>query len=113
MTKADIVRLIAEGTGLTKTDTAAIVDGFIESVVEALEREDHIEIRGFGTFKVVGRAPRIGRNPRTGAEVKIAGRKAPTFKPSKELRARVNGENVEDKDPGGKKDALWQEEKAA
>ena len=113
MTKADIVRLIAEGTGLTKTDTAAVVDGFIESVVEALEREDHIEIRGFGTFKVVERAPRTGRNPRTGAEVKIAGRKAPTFKPSKELRARVNGGNVEDKDPGDKKDALWQEEKAA
>ena len=113
MTKADIVRLIAEGTGLTKTDTAAVVDGFIESVVEALEREDHIEIRGFGTFKVVERAPRTGRNPRTGAEVKIASRKAPTFKPSKELRARVNEENVEDKGPGDKKDALWQEEKAA
>ena len=113
MTKADIVRLIAEGTGLTKTDTAAVVDGFIESVIEALEREDHIEIRGFGTFKVVERAPRTGRNPRTGAEVKIAARKAPTFKPSKELRERINGENVEDKDPGDKKDALWQEEKAA
>lgn len=107
------MRLIAEGTGLTKTDTAAVVDGFIESVVEALEREDHIEIRGFGTFKVVERAPRTGRNPRTGAEVKIASRKAPTFKPSKELRARVNEENVEDKGPGEKKDALWQEEKAA
>ena len=113
MTKADIVRLIAEGTGLTKTDTAAVVDGFIGAVVEALEREDHIEIRGFGTFRVVERAPRTGRNPRTGAEVKIDGRKAPAFKPSKELRARVNGENVEDKDPGDKKDALWQEEKAA
>ena len=113
MTKADVVRLIAEGTGLTKTDTAAVVNGFIESVVKALEREDHIEIRGFGTFKVVERAPRIGRNPRTGAEVKIAGRKAPIFKPLKELRARVNGENAEDKDPGDKKDALWQEEKAA
>ncbi|MXW78989.1 MAG: HU family DNA-binding protein [Gemmatimonadetes bacterium] len=113
MTKADIVRLIAEGTGLTKTDTAAVVDGFIESVVKALEREDHIEIRGFGTFKVVERAPRIGRNPRTGAEVKIAGRKVPTFKPSKELRARVNGGNAEDKGPGDRKDALWQEEKAA
>ena len=107
------MRLIAEGTGLTKTDTAAVVDGFIETAVEALERENHIEIRGFGTFKIVERAPRIGRNPRTGAEVKIAGRKAPTFKPSKELRVRVNGENVEDKGLGEKKDALWQEEKAA
>ena len=113
MTKADIVCLIAEGTGLTKTDTAAVVNGLIESVVEALEREDPIEIRGFGTFKVVERAPRIGRNPCTGAAVKIAGRKAPTFKPSKELRARVNKKNIKDKGPGDKKDALWQEEKAA
>ena len=113
MTKADIVRLIAEGTGLTKTDATAVVDGFIEAVVEALEREEPIEIRGFGTFKVVERAPRTGRNPRTGAEVKIAGRKAPAFKPSKELRLRINEENIEDKSLGDKKDALWQEEKAA
>jgi nucleoid DNA-binding protein len=113
LTKADIVRLIAQGTGLTKTDTAAVVDGFIEFVIDALESGDHIEIRGFGTFKVVKRAPRTGRNPRTGSEVKIASRKAPTFKPSKELRARVENENLEDKGPGEKKDAVWQEEKAA
>lgn len=113
LTKADIVRLIAQGTGLTKTDTAAVVDGFIESVIEALERGDHIEIRGFGTFKVVERAPRTGRNPRTGSEVKIDSRKAPTFKASKELRARVENENLKDKGPGEKKDAVWQEEKAA
>ena len=50
MTKADIVRQIAQATGLTKTDTAAVVDGFIESVVDALQSGEHIEIRGFGTF---------------------------------------------------------------
>lgn len=110
MTKADIVRLIAQSTGLTKTDTAAVVDGFIEAVIDSLERGEHIEIRGFGTFKVVERAPRTGRNPRTGSEVKIASRKAPAFKPSKELRARVEPNNT---DPGDKKDAVWQEEKAA
>ena len=113
MTKADIVRLIAQSTGLTKTDTAAVVDGFIESVIGALERGDHIEIRGFGTFKVVDRAPRTGRNPRTGSEVKISSRRAPTFKPSKELRARVEHENLKDNSPEEKKDAVWQEEKAA
>ena len=53
MTKADIVRRIAQATGLTKTDTAAVVDGFIESVIEALQQGEHIEIRGFGTFKAV------------------------------------------------------------
>ena len=81
-------------------------------MIEALERGEHIEIRGFGTFKVVDRAPRTGRNPRTGSEVKIESRKAPTFKPSKELRARVDN-NTEETDPGEKKDAVWQEEKAA
>ena len=109
MTKADIVRLIAQGTGLTKTDTAAVVDSFIEAVIEALEKGEHIEIRGFGTFKVVTRAPRTGRNPRTGSEVKISSRRAPVFKPSKELRARVDNNN----EVGDKKNALWPEEKAA
>ncbi len=110
LTKADIVRQIAQGTGLTKTDTGAVVDGFIEAVVKALQQGEHIEIRGFGTFKSVSRAPRTGRNPRTGAEVKISRRKAPVFKPSKELRARVGA----DGSPRGEdKDALWKEEKAA
>ena len=109
MTKADIVRQIAQGTGLTKTDTAVVVDGFIESVIAAMEQGEHIEIRGFGTFRTVIRAPRTGRNPRTGSEVKISSRRAPTFKPSKELRARVEKDNS----IGAKKDALWEEEKAA
>ena len=109
MTKADIVRLIAQGTGLTKTDTATVVDGFIEAIIEALERGEHIEIRGFGTFKVVARAPRTGRNPRTGSEVRISSRLAPVFKPSKDLRARVENS----KGAGDKKNALWPEEKAA
>ncbi len=110
MTKADIVRRIAQATGLTKTDTAAVVDGFIDSVIDALERGEHIEIRGFGTFKAVSRAPRTGRNPRTGSEVKISRRRAPVFKPSKELRARVEENGTP---TGAKKDALWEEEKAA
>lgn len=110
MTKADIVRRIAQATGLTKTDTATVVDGFIESVIVAMEEGEHIEIRGFGTFKLVTRAPRTGRNPRTGDEVKITSRRAPVFKPSKELRARVEQPG---KSTGAKKNALWQEEKAA
>tara|TARA_Y100000588_G_C13983766_1_gene808417 strand:- start:119 stop:448 length:330 start_codon:yes stop_codon:yes gene_type:complete len=109
LTKADIVRQIAQETGLTKTDVAAVVDGFIESVIESLQQGDHIEIRGFGTFKSVTRAPRTGRNPRTGSEVKISSRRAPVFKPSKELRARVEQDNNKE----GGKDAVWQEEKAA
>jgi nucleoid DNA-binding protein len=110
LTKADIVRQIAHATGLTKTDTAAVVDGFIESVVDALQSGEHIEIRGFGTFKAISRAPRTGRNPRTGSEVKISRRRAPVFKPSKELRGRVENSGSP---TGAKKDAVWEEEKAA
>lgn len=112
MTKADIVRQIAQATGLTKTDTSAVVDGFIESIIAALEAGEHLEIRGFGTFKIVERAPRTGRNPRTGSEVKISSRRAPIFKPSKELRTRIVDHDVTSK-IGEKKDAVWQEEKAA
>ena len=75
LTKADIVRLIAQGTGLTKTDTAAVVDGFLESVIEALERGEHIEIRGFGTFKVLQKQARVGRNPKNGTVYEISKRK--------------------------------------
>ena len=89
MTKADIVNQIAEATGLTKTDTATVVEGFLASVIGALRSGDHIEIRGFGTFKVVKRASRTGRNPKTGDVVKIPKRPVPVFKPSRELRGAV------------------------
>lgn len=89
MTKADIVNQIAEATGLTKTDTATVVEGFLDSVAAALQKGEHIEIRGFGTFKVVTRASRTGRNPKTGDVVKIPERPVPVFKPSRELRSGV------------------------
>ena len=92
MTKADIVNQIADATGLTKTDTAAVVEGFLASVVTALRDGEPLEIRGFGTFKVVKRASRTGRNPKTGDVVKIPERPVPVFKPSRELRASVEEE---------------------
>ena len=94
MTKADIVDQIAEAIGLTKTDTAAVVEGFLPSVVSALQKGEHIEIRGFGTFKVVTRASRTGRNPKTGEVVRIPERPVPVFKPSRELRSGVEGEDA-------------------
>ena len=92
MTKADIVNQIVQGTGVPRKDAENVVKGFLEVVVEALKKGQHIEIRGFGTFKVVTRAPRIGRNPKTGDVVKIPERPAPVFKPSRELRAGLTGE---------------------
>jgi nucleoid DNA-binding protein len=86
MTKADIVDEIAERTGLTKKDVADTVDQFLEAVSRALASGKHIEIRGFGTFKVKDRKSRLARNPRTGESVPVPPRRVPVFKVSKELK---------------------------
>lgn len=90
MTKADIVDRIAAGTGLTKIETEAVVNGFIATVVQALKEGDTIEIRGFGSFRVQHRAARVARNPRTNEEVEVADRYVPILRVSKELRDAVD-----------------------
>ena len=91
MTKADIVEEIAAKTGLTRKETAEVVANFIAAVKGALKDGQHIEIRGFGTFKVAVRKPRAARNPRTGEIVPLPERKVPVFKVSRELKDRVAG----------------------
>jgi nucleoid DNA-binding protein len=86
MTKADLVDEIAERTGLTKKDVADTVDQFLQAVSRALASGKHIEIRGFGTFKVKDRKSRLARNPRTGESVPVPPRRVPVFKVSKELK---------------------------
>ncbi len=90
MTKADIVDHIASGTGLTKVETEAVVDGFIQTVIGALKEGKNIEIRGFGSFKTKKRKGRMARNPRTGEQVQVDEHFVPFFKVSKELRTTVN-----------------------
>lgn len=90
MTKADIVDVIASGTGLTKVETEAVVDGFIQTVIASLRDGKNIEIRGFGSFKVKKRKGRIARNPRTGDQVQVAEHYVPIFKVSKDLKVLVN-----------------------
>ncbi|MFZ1947729.1 MAG: HU family DNA-binding protein [bacterium] len=91
MTKADIVEEIASKTGLTRKETAEIVEHFISAVKGALKEGKHIEVRGFGTFKVAVRKQRAARNPRTGEVVPLPERKVPVFKVSRELKERVAG----------------------
>lgn len=98
MTKADIVDHIASGTGLTKVETEAVVDGFIQTVIQALKEGKNIEIRGFGSFKTKKRKGRMARNPRTGAQVQVDEHFVPFFKVSKELRTTVN-ENLKKMQP--------------
>lgn len=90
VTKADIVDHIAKGTGLTKIETEAVVEGFMTTVSEALKDDERIELRGFGSFKVVRRAARTGRNPRTGEEVPVEARYAPVFDVSDILSEAVD-----------------------
>ena len=93
MTKADLVDRVTAATGLTKRDVAVVVDRFIEAVGNALANGNHIEIRGFGSFKVKSRRARIARNPRTGATVEVPEKVVPYFKVSKELKKLIEDAN--------------------
>lgn len=75
---------------LTRRDGEVIVDTIFDAVIGALKAGDKIEIRGFGSFRIRQRNPRIGRNPKTGAKVDVPAKRVPYFKPSKELRDLVN-----------------------
>ncbi len=90
MTKADIVDRVAEGTGLTKLETEAVVEGFFSTVIIALKEGHGIEIRGFGTFKVKKKNSRMARNPKSGQQVFVPEHFVPTFKFSKEFKAIVD-----------------------
>ena len=91
MTKSELIELIAaQQTQLSSKDVELAVKTIIEHMAQALARGNRIEIRGFGTFSLHYRAPRIGRNPKTGESVGLSGKYVPHFKPGKELRDRVN-----------------------
>jgi DNA-binding protein HU-beta len=89
ITKADIVERIALGTGITKLETEAIVEGFITSIIEALKSGKSIEIRGFGSYSSRKKRGRMARNPKSGDKVFINEHFAPTFKFSREFKAIV------------------------
>jgi integration host factor subunit beta len=93
MTKADLVDRVTAATGLTKRDVAVVVDRFIDAVGAALADGKHIEIRGFGSFKVKARRSRVARNPRTGATVRVPQKSVPYFKVSKELKKVIEDAN--------------------
>jgi len=90
MTKADIVEKIANGTGLTKLETEAIVEGFLNTVIQALREGKGIEIRGFGSYKVKKKKARYARNPRSGEKVYVGEHYVPTFKFSKDFKSAVD-----------------------
>ena len=92
MTKSDLIRQLAEANPhLYQRDIERIVSTVFEEVTEALVRGDRVELRGFGAFSVRHRSSRVGRNPRTGEEVRVPDKAVPYFKTGKELRERLNG----------------------
>lgn len=91
MTKSELIELIADKqVHLAQRDVELAVKALIEQMSEALSSGARIEIRGFGSFSLHHRPPRIGRNPKTGEAVALPGKHVPHFKPGKEMRERVN-----------------------
>lgn len=92
MTKSELIEAIARNQKhLPAKDVELAIKHILELMSEALASGERIEIRGFGSFSLHYRPPRMGRNPKTGDSVALAGKYVPHFKPGKDLRERVNG----------------------
>jgi integration host factor subunit alpha len=89
LTRADIAELLNKQIGLSRAESAELVEQVLDLVTEALETGENVKISGFGTFVLRDKNERIGRNPKTGIEVPITPRRVLTFRPSQSLRDRV------------------------
>ncbi len=90
MTKADIVERIYERVGFSKKEAADVVESIFEVIKGRLEAGEKVKISGFGNFVINDKRPRKGRNPQTGDEIIISGRRVLTFKPSQVLKRTIN-----------------------
>lgn len=90
MNKADLVSSVAEKVDLKKKDVETVVTAVFDTIGEALAAGDKVQLVGFGTFAVKNRAARVGRNPQTGEEIKIAASTVPVFKAGKSLKDSVS-----------------------
>ena len=94
MTKSELIEALARRqTHLAFADVEMAVKSVIEQMSQALAQGERIEVRGFGSFALHYRPPRMGRNPKTGARVEVPAKRIPYFKPSKELKDLVNGDH--------------------
>jgi len=89
MNKAQLVEAIAKEADISKSKAGSAVDAFVDSIAKSLKKGQDVTIVGFGTFKVSKREARMGRNPQTGAAIKIKARKVARFKPGKALATAV------------------------
>ena len=98
MTKSELIDHIAgKQTQLSSKDVELAIKAILENMSQVLSGGGRIEIRGFGSFSLHYRVPRVGRNPKTGTPVELSGKYVPHFKPGKELRDRVNNSMLAEK----------------
>ena len=90
MNKAELVKAMSDETNLTQKDVEKVLNSFVNVVSDALSNKDKVQLVGFGTFETRERAERTGRNPQTGAEMKIPASVVPSFKAGKALKENVN-----------------------
>ena len=91
MNKAELIEQIAKDAGITKKQANEALEAFTGAVVSTLKKGDTVTLVGFGTFSVSNRAARNGRNPQTGATIKIKARKVPKFKAGKDFSVKIAG----------------------
>lgn len=91
LTRADLTEAVFNAVGLSRNDSAQIVEDILEEMCAALTRGESVKLSSFGTFQVRHKSERIGRNPKTGEEVPIAPRRVLVFRPSHVLKAQING----------------------
>ena len=94
MTKTDLINALREESNITKPEATTIVNLFFDEMINALAKDDRVEIRGLCSFYVKKYKGYTGRNPRTGKRVKVKGKKLPFFKPGKELKDRANHKSI-------------------
>ena len=90
LTRADLTEAVFQAVGLSRTDSAQMVEDMLEEVCGALSKGETVKLSSFGTFAVRQKSQRMGRNPKTGDEVPIAPRRVLVFRPSQVLKAHVN-----------------------
>jgi integration host factor subunit beta len=95
LTKADLIEEVLRITELPRKESETVVETIFDSIIEAIQKGEKIEIRGFGSFRTRQRRGRTGRNPKTGEKVEVPAKKIPFFKPSKELKDYVNSAEAE------------------
>lgn len=92
VTRADLCEAVYQRVGLSRTESAELVESVLGEICDCLERGETVKLSSFGSFVVREKGERIGRNPKTGVEVPIEPRRVMVFKPSNVLKARINGE---------------------